>query len=335
MRKTLLAAATAVVLGTASLGAHADDNTAVGGKMFFDLTSISQKNNGVKTANDGTGFDVKRFYLGIDHKFDDVWSANLTTDFNYVGNDGETNLFVKKAYLQGKFDPLFVVRAGSADMPWIPYAENVYGYRFVENTLIDRLKFGTSADWGVHVLGNNGTFNYQGSVVNGAGYKNPSRGKSMDFEGRVGVQFGDFVAAVGGYSGKLGKDTQTSPATHTANRSDALLAYKTGLFTVGGEWFQAKNWNNVTTVATDKADGYSVFGNVNFNSDWAAFVRYDKAKLSKDLNPSLEDKYWNVGLAYNVRKGVRLAFVYKNDKQQSDTAKLDTKEFGIWGEVAF
>jgi hypothetical protein len=40
---------------------------------------------------------VKRFYLGVDHKFNDVWSANLTTDFNYVSGDGETNLLVKKA----------------------------------------------------------------------------------------------------------------------------------------------------------------------------------------------------------------------------------------------
>ena len=31
--------------------------------------------------------------------------------------------------------------------------EGVYGYRYVENTLVDRIKFGNSADWGVHVLG--------------------------------------------------------------------------------------------------------------------------------------------------------------------------------------
>jgi hypothetical protein len=157
----------------------------------------------------------------------------------------------------------------------------------------------------------------------------------VDFEGRAGLQFGDFVAAIGGYSGKLGKETATSPAQHTATRADALLGYKNSLFTLGGEWFQAKNWNNVTTAATDSADGWSVFGNLNPAADWSLFARYDSAKLSKDVDPSLEDKYWNAGAAYTVRKGVRLAVVYKEDRQKSNTVQLVTKEFGLWGEVSF
>jgi len=48
----------------------------------------------------GTGIDVKVFYVGVSHKFDDIWSVNVTTDFNYVSNDSETQVFIKKAYLQ-------------------------------------------------------------------------------------------------------------------------------------------------------------------------------------------------------------------------------------------
>jgi hypothetical protein len=32
---------------------------------------------------------------------------------------------------------------------------------------------------------------------------------------------------------------------------------------------------------------------------------------------------------------VRLAVVYKHDKQKSNTVQLVTKEFGLWGEVSF
>ena len=92
------------------------DSTRVSGTMFVDMTNIGQTSNGQKTDASGTGLDVKRFYLSIDHKFDDVWSANLTTDFNYVGNDGETRLFVKKAYVQGVFSKLATLRVGSAAM---------------------------------------------------------------------------------------------------------------------------------------------------------------------------------------------------------------------------
>ena len=166
------------------------NDTTLSGKMYVDFTNIDQKNSDTgKTASSGTGLDVKRFYLSVTHQFDDIWSANLTTDFSYVAADGETNLFVKKAYVQGKFDDAAVLRIGSADMPWIPFVENYYGFRYVENTLIDRLKYGNSADWGIHLGGDFGadkTVNYAVSVVNGNGYKNPSRSKGVDVEGRVG-----------------------------------------------------------------------------------------------------------------------------------------------------
>ena len=189
------------------------NNTTLSGKMYFDFTNIDQKNSDTGSTNaNGTGIDVKRFYLIVDHKFDDIWSANLTTDFNYVSNDGETNLFVKKAYVEGKFDPAFKLRIGSADMPWIPFVENYYGFRYVENTLTDRLKYANSADWGLHAAGDFGaskTVNYAVSVVNGNGYKNPSRSKGVDVEGRVGfVPVENMIIAVGGYSGHRGQETQ-------------------------------------------------------------------------------------------------------------------------------
>ncbi|MEO6967553.1 MAG: porin [Rhodanobacteraceae bacterium] len=312
------------------------NDTKLSGTMYTDFTNIDQTKNGAKTASSGTGLDVKRFYLSVDHKFNDIWSANLTTDFNYSSIDGETQVFVKKAYLQGTFAPLATLRVGSANMPWIPYVEDWYGYRFVENTLIDRTKFGNSADWGLHLLGDNGTFNYQASVVNGGGYKNPTRTNSVDFEGRAGfTPFKGFVVAVGGYSGDLGKDTNTSPALHDAHRYDALVAYNANNLRLGAEYFKANNWNNVVTPATDSADGYSLWGSYDFGPA-ALFARYDRVKTSKDLDPSLKDTYYNLGVAFPVTKGVRVAVAYKNDELKDDT-KIDTKtrEFGAWGEVKF
>ena len=49
------------------------NDTQLSGKMFFDLSNIDQTDNGVKTSASGTGFDVKRFYLGVNHTFNDVW----------------------------------------------------------------------------------------------------------------------------------------------------------------------------------------------------------------------------------------------------------------------
>lgn len=312
----------------------------IGGRMFFDLTNIDKTSNGKDTAASGTGLDVKRFYLTVDHKFNDIWSANLTTDFQYSSAIGNTELFVKKAYVQGSFDPAFNLRVGAADMPWIPYVEKFYGMRYVENTLTDRLKYGNSSDWGLHGFGNLGNnFNYAVSVVSGAGYKNPTRSKGMDVEGRVAYTPNEnFVVAVGGYSGKLGKETDIQSAENTYTRANAMVAYADSNFRVGGEYFQAKNLNNVLTVATDKTSGWSVWGSVRVTDGGInVFGRYDDTDVSKTLDPTLSDKYWNVGVEFPVMKNLKLSTVYKYTHlaNVSDKKNDKTKEFGVWGDLSF
>lgn len=317
------------------------NNTQLSGKMFFDMTNIDQTSRGVKTNASGTGFDVKRFYLGVTHKFNDIWSANLTTDFQYVPSlDSAANIYVKKAYLQGKFSDAFVFRAGAADLPWVPFAENYYGYRYVENTLIDRLKYGTSSDWGLHAGGDvmDKRANYAVSVVNGGGYKNPNRSQSMDVEARVGfVPVDGLVVAAGVYSGKLGKDVQTVTPRHTANRSDVMVAYSKDGLRLGAEYFRATNWNNVLSAASDQANGYSLWASYAFGAKgMAVFARYDQADLSKKLDPSLQETYYNVGLEFPITKGIKLATVYKDTARKNATnVNLKTREFGVWGEVGF
>ena len=312
------------------------ENTKVGGTMFADFTNIDQTSNGRKTDASGTGLDVKRFYLSVDHKFDDTWSANLTTDFNYVSNDGETQLFVKKAYLQGAFDELATLRVGSANMAWIPFVEDWYGYRFVENTVVDKMKLGNSADWGLHLFGDNGLFNYQISAINGGGYKNPSRSDHVDFEGRVGLQpVKGLMFAVGAYEGDLGKDTQTVPTLHSARRYDAMAAWNRDGLRLGAEWFKADNWKNVATPATDTASGWSLWGSYDF-ARASVFARYDHVKPSKELDPSLKDSYWNAGVAFPITKGMKVALAYKDERLHNDTTiDIHTREIGAWGEVKF
>ena len=165
------------LIGGAAINVQAADSaaekTTVSAKTFVSLTNIDQKSDAVKTDANGTGLDVKRFYVGIDHSFGDIWSANVTTDFNYVSNDAQTQVYIKKAYVQAAFSSALTARAGSADLPWVPFVEGLYGYRYVENVLIDHLKFGTSADWGVHALGKSsgGTISYAAALINGGGYK--------------------------------------------------------------------------------------------------------------------------------------------------------------------
>ena len=353
MRKQMLRGAVVAACAVMSLVAVAgeDGTTTVGGKAYFDFTNIDQSKDGTKIAPSGLGVDVKRFYLSASHDFDEVWSASLTTDFNYLSADSETQVFVKKAYLQAKVSDGAVVRLGSADMPWIPFVEDLYGYRYVENTLIDRLKQGNSADWGVNASGKiqGGMLNYSLSAVNGNGYKNPTRSKGVDLEGRVGVTpIKDLNIAVGYYNGKLGNDIQGASTANTATRWDLAAGYAFSMLHVGAEYFNAENFNKtaITTGPKDKADGYSLWGSVNLLENFAIFARYDQAKPSKNIAPSLKDTYYNIGVSYQARKNVDFAVAYKHDKV--DNGSISTSngtiggtnngkydEIGIWSQVKF
>jgi hypothetical protein len=303
-------------------------NTTISGKGFLNVSNIDQKSTdlaGVTTrsAQNGTQTELKRFYVSVDHKFSDVFSSDVTTDFRYNtnGTSKDVLLFVKKAYLQAKFDPGLAVRIGAADLPWVPFAEGIYGYRFVENTLTDRTRYGSSVDWGVHVLGTfgNNLVSYQVSAVNGSGYKTLTRGSdTIDLEGRIGVSpIKSVTFAVGGYTGKLGKSAANLPGTatpHTANRFDALAAYTDKRIRAGIEYFAARNWNTITSAAHDTSDGWSAFGSFAFTPQILAFGRYDWIKPSEDLNPPLEDRYFNAGVDYKPIPPLDLAIVYKRER---------------------
>ena len=100
----------------AAAGAHAADTpvgaTTVGGKLFLDVSHLNQYRNGQRTATSRDGADLKRFYIDVDHRFSQVWSAHLTTDINWMRNNSPTDLWVKHAYLQGAFSKALVLRFG-------------------------------------------------------------------------------------------------------------------------------------------------------------------------------------------------------------------------------
>src|SRR6185312_8951546 len=127
------------------------------------------------------------------------------------------------------------------------------------------------------------------SAVNGGGYKNPTRSKTIDWEGRLGITPIDgLTVAAGFYTGDLGQDTEANeaknaavpgvpatpttpavaaiPATpkNTASRTNLLADWKGAGLNVGMEYFTAKNFSSSLIFAasskTDSEDGYSVYG---------------------------------------------------------------------------
>jgi hypothetical protein len=367
MRKqivTLAVLSAGAVVSAAAMAADVGDSTTVGGRIFADFGDINQKSNDVDVPPTGVGFDVKRAYLIVNHTFDDIWSANLTTDAQYIGtatntglsnsttasSGGVTEMFIKLLYVQAKLNPAFTIHAGSYSNPWLPYVENLYGYRFVEKTANDRLGFANSADWGINASGavgpgTNGFFNYSISEVDGGGYKNPTRTKTPDTELRVGVSPLSWLnVGAGFYTGHLGQVTQANDswAKQTATRWNVAAGVQTSQLRVGLEYFDAKDFKAASAstgvlggpggvvvaasatgaVTKDEADGISSWASWAFDSHWSVFGRYDNAKLSKDIDPNLRDTYYNLGVDFKPSKPLDLALVYKHEDVKDGSVSI-------------
>jgi hypothetical protein len=359
---------------TAAVAADIGANTTVGGQAFADFGYIKLQNANaagqkIDAPPTGVGFDIKRFYLIADHKFNDVWSADITLDAQYStastatvvasptgtataltnqnSSGGVTEVMLKKLYLEAKLSDALVFHAGSYTSPWAPFVEGLYGYRYIEKTALDRLGFANTADWGLNATGKFGPNNmlgYSFSIVDGAGYKNPTRTKSPDYEGRISavpVQW--LTVGAGFYAGHLGQVNATNQdfAQHTATRYNLAAGVNISGWRAGLEYFTAKNYKTVNSLAasvygtssvvaasaitvpvSDKADGESAFVSYNFDSQLSVFGRYDHAKLSKDVAPNLKDDYFNIGVAYKPLKTIDLALVYKNEKVKNGTNSI-------------
>ncbi|HZU63694.1 MAG TPA: hypothetical protein VFF98_08420 [Novosphingobium sp.] len=332
-------------------------DTKVSGTVFYNFSTISQGAGASgQNKSSGTGFNLKRVYVTIDHNFNSVFSARVTTDVSNVL--GYTNLnvnsstlpssssvvgkglFLKHAYVQAKLDKALVIKLGSADMPWIPYVDGLSGNRYLDQGLEERDSLGNSADWGVHVSGDLGKyFSYQVSLVDGGGYRNAYVTKNMDVEGRLSANVDGFYAAVGGYTGKLGKGVEETGATplttyRTASRLNAAAGYKGDKFTVGAEYIFAKNFLGSVTSSTDsdKTRGYSFFANYNLDKKWQVLGRYDWLKFTPKATTAptknVYDHYFYVGLRWEPVKIVDITLLYKRDVVNNGVVKSSNGSIG-------
>lgn len=329
-------------------------NTTVSGRMFFNASRVTHEVNGVTTGNpdNGGGVAIKRMYLGVDHKFNDTFFASVTMDADNVA--GTTNnlvgkgFYIKKAYLQAKVDPALIVELGAADLPWLPYVESIYGYRHIEKTLADRTSYGTTADWGLHALGSlaGGAVSYQISAIDGAGYRDVHFSRTIDLEARVSAKYKGFNLALGGYTGKLGKNLVAASGAplslRTYSRFDALAAFQGNLsenlpFTLGVEYLYAWNkaLNLVAPIAksdpADSSEGYSVFASASPVQHWSVFGKYERLTPSRNVLPTIKDDYYNLGIQWSPARIVDLALVYKHDQASNGALSLGDLQSGVIG----
>src|SRR5947207_8138411 len=66
--------------------------------------------------------------------------TTLFRSTNQNTSGGVTEVFIKKLYLEGAFNKLFVFRVGAYNGAWTSLVESNYGYRYIDKTTTEDRK---------------------------------------------------------------------------------------------------------------------------------------------------------------------------------------------------
>jgi len=343
----MMAFSTAAYAGGVSVYDDGDSKLKIGAKFYVNGT-YSKSDDQTGTTGKTVGAALDRAYFSVSYDFNDVWSMALTTDVQIeTGLKKASSVYIKKAYLQGKFSPAFILQAGVIGTPWIGHDENLWAHRYVSKVFVDTFGFDSSADAGIGIKGSlaDGLVDYHFTEVNGAGYANISKSNAVDFNGRIGLhpiagleldgQFRD------GYKGTKDWDPVTKANTPGIKYTlwQGLISYGQENWRFGGNYIHNKADDKTTTITT-KSDGFDVFGWVKFGNGFGVFGRYDYLKDKKDLvTINQKTNHYVAGLEWFAFKNVTFSAAYdykklKNAGFVANAFKKDTKG-GIYAEVKF
>jgi len=346
----MLAFSAPAFAGGVTVAQDGDSKLKIGAKFYINGT-YSKQDTQAGTQKKDIGAALDRAYFSVNYTFNDVWSMGLTTDVAIAPANSNlkkrSTIYIKKAYLQGKFAPEFVLQAGVIGTPWIGHEEQLWAHRYVSKVFVDTYGLDSSADAGLGIKGKiaDGMLDYHLTAINGAGYGNISKSNAIDFNGRIGLHPMAGLVLDGqlrsGYKG-----TKTWDAVNQVNTPgtkytlyQGLISYGQDFWRVGGNFISNKATDNTTTIVT-KTTGYDAFGWIKSDAGFGAFGRFESVKDKQDLQ-AVDQKTtrYVVGLEWFAAKHVTFsaAYDYKKVKNNGYTVgnfKKDTKA-GLFAEVKF
>lgn len=286
-------------------------------------------------AKDANAFDFDRIYFIFRSQITDRVSLRFTMEAGEKRDGaGYFDVATKHFFIEVAKFPFASSRlaAGLADLPWVPYEEGIWGYRFQGKVFADREGYLTSTDlgfgWKVELPKKTGDFHL--SVVNGEGWSKPEVGKYKDVHLRFtltpfrsgwakDVFFGAF-GSTGAYdgiaagrpderqrvilqAGYRGKFVRLMSSYLWANDpASKMVARHPSLAALGNQLAHAR--------------GFSVFGvaNLGIFSDkagkWELMVRHDRLDPDRALVNNGHQR-WIIGGSYRWNQYIQTLLDYE------------------------
>jgi hypothetical protein len=301
MKKIITFISFILAVHATAIGQEEPENFTPGGKPLALI--FTNFNTGFTNGSSQQAFHITRAYLGYEHRFSREWYARIVFDAEDPrAGRHQFSAFLKNAYLQYSNDR-FSAYFGMIATTQFKVSENIWGYRYIEESYQDLYDFNSSADLGFNIeYIFNDFLSADFSVVNGEGYRQMQTDDILRPGAGITLTPGSNITARI-YADYMGKDVkQQSLAT--------FLAYTGKTFIAGAEYNYQHN--------VDMTDGHHMYGPSLFatyrpSESWKVFGRYDRLNSS---TPAGETIPWQIaddgqlviaGIEYSPVKGVKLA----------------------------
>jgi uncharacterized small protein (DUF1192 family) len=328
--------------------------TTFSGTSYFRYSRELQA--GMKDAN---GFEFDRIYFIVRSQLTDRVSLRFTMEGGEKRDGaGYFDIATKHLFIEVSkfgFDGSRLA-AGLADLPWVPYEEGVWGYRFQGKVFADREGYLTSTDlglgWKIDFPGKLGDFHF--SAVNGEGWTKPEAGKYKDAHLRFtltpirsgwakNIFFGAF-GSLGNYDGV--------PAGEPSERQRVILqgGYRGRRVRLMTSFLWANDPASRMVARHPSlasrsgqlahASGLSTFAVINFGlfsdraSKWEFIARHDRLDPDRDISNN-EHQRWIFGGSYRWNKYVQTLFDYERVLVDSGSLRPFERRLMLQNEVRF
>ncbi|MBI3182281.1 MAG: hypothetical protein HYZ28_09075 [Myxococcales bacterium] len=308
-------------------------------------------------------FDVDRIYLTTDAKLTDDIVFSLTLEGGDLRESGTDYFDVATKGIYIDIQNLLMegtsLKLGQVNLPWVPYEEGVWGYRFQGTIFPDRTGYMTSTDLGGSFSAKlpSGYGNFQINVGNGEGWKKNEIGKRKEIHGRLTLNPLASMKSLSGLFisgfGSIGYYDDAPAPMNNKRRYMVQLGYKQeGKGLIAAEYLLATDpadkmksrYPSLSQNAGNEAsaNGYSVFGMLNlgalmdgdYPTRWELIARWDH--LDPDSAVANNDvDLWIGGASYRWNKHLQSILDYERVRFQSNAGKPSEERVMLQTEVKF
>lgn len=287
------------------------------------VTLYANYHAGLGSANDNSGFELDRSYLGYQFRLNEQLGGKVIFDVGPTKSKGaelERVAYVKNAFLS--WTPgQFTVDFGLVKTDQFSLQERFWGYRYILKSFDDEYRFGPSADMGIIVRYRFGEhLQADLSLTNGEGYKKIN--KDNKYRYGAGITFTPSSALVFRIYGDIyncSDDTSRNQSTVSL-----FAGYRHPKFRIGAEY--NKLFNHRFLEDNDR-EGCSLYASVDLWKKFTAFGRYDYLHTSEPSYENEGGQRMLVGIQYtplrylkfapnftswNPRYGAAAAFLFLN-----------------------